>query len=308
MKCLRSGVLLVDKPAGMSSADLTNQLKRKHRFDKIGHGGTLDPFATGLLVVLLGEATKVARFMLEGDKGYEAVALLGAETDTGDHTGEVIRQCEQPELSLEQWMAHAGAFTGFIRQTPPAYSAVKVKGRPLYDYARKGEAVEAKSRDVQIKSFEILEASKERLRFRVLCSGGTYIRVLASDLARAAGTCAHLVELRRISSSSFRVNSALNLESALATPAEELPLFSIEAALSHLPRVVCKPEIAQRVRQGNLAALETLRSQLEKPGYFLLLEPVAEGKDAPVAVCNHHPLLQPSCTIERVFDPKLAQT
>ncbi len=303
----RSGILLIDKPPGISSAEVTNRLKKTFKFDRIGHGGTLDPFATGLLIVLIGEATKVARFLLEGEKEYEAVASLGSETDTGDLTGEVVSQSEVPAISLEEWRQHAKIWTGTIRQTPPAYSAIKIKGRPLYDYARKGEEVEIPSREVTIHFFEIDEATEQTLCFRVRCSGGTYIRALAADLAMTAGTSAHLSALRRTGSSAFRVENSLTLEAALALNSEELPLRPLGEALSHLPQVVCTETVAQRVRQGNLAAFDSLRAQLEKPGYFLLIEKTENG-GTPVAVCNHHPMMRPNCSIERVFDPRLLRT
>lgn len=297
----RSGILLVDKPAGITSAEALNQIKRQHRFARIGHGGTLDPFATGLLVVLIGEGTKIARFLLEGEKEYTAVASLGRETDTGDLTGEEVASSAPSTLTVTAWQELARRFTGRIQQTPPAYSAVKVKGKALYEYARKGQTVEVKSREVQVKEFTIEAAEEGSLRFRVRCSGGTYIRVLAADLARAAGGLAHLSVLRRTASSSFRVESALPLEQILATATEDLPLAGVAEGLSHLPQVSCDPGRALQVRQGNLAAFDSLRAQIEKPGYFLLLE---DGR-RPVAICNHHPMLMPFCTIERVFDPSM---
>lgn len=295
----RSGILLLDKPAGITSADALNRLKKKHRFSRIGHGGTLDPFATGLMVVLIGEATKIARFLLEGDKLYEAEAALGAETDTADHTGTVVSHSPAPDLSTQEWQKIADKFKGRIRQTPPVYSAIKVKGKALYEYARKGEEVEIKDREVTIRELEILGADKENLKFRVSCSGGTYIRVLAGDLAKAAGSLAHLKALRRTGSSAFRVTDAVSLDQALEIPTAELPLRSLTEGLAHLPQVNCHPDQALKVRQGNLAVFEGLRSQLEKPGYFLLLE----GGKA-VAICNHNPMLIPFCSIERVFDPR----
>lgn len=303
----RSGVLLVDKPAGITSAEVTNRLKKKFRFDRIGHGGTLDPFATGLLMVLVGEATKVARFLLEGEKEYEAEASLGSETDTGDHTGEVVNKCEVPEISLEEWQGFARNWTGTVRQTPPAYSAIKVKGKPLYEYARAGEDVEIPSREVTIKEFTILGASPEKLAFRVRCSGGTYVRALAADVAMAAGTCAHLSALRRTGSSSFRVSDAITLEAALALEADQLPLRPLEHALSHLPQLRVPAALALKIRQGNLGAFDFLQGQIEKPGYFLVLDDSGE-RPLPVAVCNHHPMMRPRCSIERVFDPNLSST
>jgi tRNA pseudouridine55 synthase len=295
-----NGVLLVDKPAGISSAEVTNRLKKKFRFDRIGHGGTLDPFATGLLIVLVGEGTKVARFLLEGDKEYEAVAALGKETDTGDLTGEVVNEGEDVAISLEEWRERAKAFTGTIRQTPPAYSAIKVKGRPLYDYARKGEEVEIKSREATVHELAIERADDKELHFRVRCSGGTYVRALAADLAMAAGTCAHLSALRRTGSSAFRVSDARTLDELLALEPAELPLRPLDEALAHLPRVACEGHVAEKVRHGNLAAFDFLRGKVEKPGFFLLLEQSA-SRAVPVAVCNHNPMMQPSWSIERVF-------
>ena len=303
----RSGVLLVDKPAGITSAELTNALKEKFGFIRIGHGGTLDPFATGLMVVLIGEATKIARFLLEGEKEYIAEAALGSETDTGDHTGEVVNKSEVPSISLDEWRAFAKAWTGVVRQTPPAYSAIKVKGKPLYEYARAGEEVEVPTREVTIRELEMQSADAMKFIFRVRCSGGTYVRALAADLAMAAGTCAHLSGLRRIGSSSFRVTDALPLSRLLEMPPEELPLRALEEALAHLPQVAVNGPMALKIRQGNLAAFEVLRAQIEKPGYFLVVDS-SGPKPLPVAVCNHHPMMRPSCTIERVFDPGVSRT
>ena len=298
----RSGVLLVDKPVGMSSADVTNKIKRAHRFARIGHGGTLDPFATGLMVVLLGEGTKIARFLLEGQKEYIADAQLGSETETGDPEGAVTETGPTLDWSVDQWSAVAKNLTGRITQIPPIYSAIKLQGRPLYDYARKGEAVEAKPREVYVKALEVLSATPNLLRFRVECSGGTYVRTLALDLARAAGTRAHLTALHRTGSSSFRVENAWPLARVLETPTAELPLLGLVEAVAHLPRVECDLATAQKIRQGNLAAFDRLKNLIEKPGYFLVLTR-ENGREIPVAIANHHPMLIPVCSIERVFDP-----
>lgn len=298
----RSGILLVDKPEGITSADALNQIKRKHPFPRVGHGGTLDPFATGLLVVLIGEATKVARFLLEGEKVYEAEAALGTETDTGDLTGTVVRSASVSPLTQAEWQKLADKFVGRTKQTPPAYSAVKFKGKALYEYARKGQQVEVKPREVQVKEFTVTGHTETSLKFHVSCSGGTYIRVLASDLAQAAGTAAHLRALRRTGSSSFRVEQAVSLAKLLETPTEEVPLCSLVEGLAHLPRVECNASQAEKVRQGNLAIFDSMKNAIEKPGYFLL----TEGGRA-VAICNHHPMIVPFCSIERVFDPRLLE-
>lgn len=299
-----SGVLLVDKPAGITSADVTNKLKKKFKFARIGHGGTLDPFATGLLVVLLGEATKAARFLLEGEKRYEAEASLGFETDTGDLTGQKALECSVPSLSLSQWAEAASKFVGFQKQTPPAYSAVKVKGKALYEYARKGETVEVKEREVQIRELKITETGSDFMRFNVACSGGTYIRVLAADICRSLGTCGHLKALRRTGSSSFRVADSASLEVLLNAEPENVKILGLRTALEHLPIVEVNAFEAGKIRQGNLAVFQGMRNRLEKPGYFLI---VMEGSGGPVAIGNHHPMIDPFCVLERVFDPRLSE-
>ncbi len=296
------GILLVDKPAGMSSAAVTNQLKKKFGIQRIGHGGTLDPFATGLLVVLIGEATKIARFMLEGDKEYEALARLGEETSTGDLDGEITLRCEPGTLSQAQWSELSQRFLGRQAQTPPIYSAIKYRGKPLYEYARQGQEVDIRSREIEIKSLDILDCGADFFRFRVRSSGGTYIRVLAADMAKAAGTCAHLRELRRIASSQFSIEKASTLEALLN--ADSLPLLPLEAGLAHLPRVEVDERQALKVRQGNLAVFDQIRSKLVTPGFFLIVG-VSEGVSRPIAVANHNPMMLPFCSIERVFDPSL---
>jgi tRNA pseudouridine55 synthase len=296
----RSGILLVDKPSGKTSAQVLNEIKKKLAIEKIGHGGTLDPFATGLLVVLLGEATKIARFLLEGEKTYLAEANLEFRTITGDLTGESVERSESAsKLEQQDWQELAKSFLGRSKQTPPAFSAVKVKGKALYEYARKGETVEVKEREIQISKFEILSAEEKQVRFLVTSSGGTYIRVLAEDLAAKAHLKAHLTALRRTQSSQFSVERALGLAEILQHTQESLPLIGISDGLSHLPRVQCDSAQAQKVRNGNLSVFDSLRPQLTFPGYFALEE---AGKL--VAICNHHPMMIPFCSIERVFDPK----
>ncbi len=292
---MKSGILLVDKPIGLSSAAVVAKIKRRFNLKKIGHGGTLDPFASGLLVLLIGEGTKIARFLLEGDKTYEAEAVLGTETNTGDHTGEVIeRGAVAPVESFQKTLPK---FVGTISQRPPQFSAIKKDGKPLYAYARAGETVEVAERNVEIRTLEILSLEEEKLRFRVTCSGGTYIRVLAQDWARAAGTRAHLTALRRLTSNDFSLGNALGLESLLESAS--LPLTSIEQALKHLPQLTCDGGLAQLLRNGNPRALTALASQWTFSEPFAL---AVEGSRA-VAILSKisH---QNAPVIERVFDPR----
>jgi tRNA pseudouridine55 synthase len=205
-----SGLLVVDKPAGISSTGVVNQIKRLTRPGKIGHTGTLDPFATGVLVLCFNQATKLAGYFLDQDKVYEGVMFLGHATDTQDLTGQVLRR--KPVASTpEEIEAAAVRFRGPIDQKPPAFSALKRDGEALYKKARRGEEVITEPRRVTIHSLEITEIELPRVHFRVHCSKGTYIRTLAHDWGAALGCGAHLEALRRTASGLFTIEQALLL-------------------------------------------------------------------------------------------------
>ncbi len=305
----RSGILLVDKPDGLSSAAVVAKVKRHLQSDKVGHGGTLDPFATGLLVVLLGEATKIARFLLEGSKSYEATAKLGEETDTGDLQGKITETLPAPKiLSLSQWEEISEQYLGKIQQVPPAYAAIKVQGKAAYEYAREGKPIELAAREVEIHDLEILEASDALLRFRVSCGGGTYIRSLARDMARSLGSFAHLTALRRTESNQFSIESAITLDALLASPPESTPLLPIQDALKHLPQVLCSAVEAEKIRQGNLGIFRLIEQRFQAQGYFLLLTENAKQEPRPLAIASAHPQMQDPFKLERVFDRSLLDT
>lgn len=288
----QSGILLVDKPKGLSSAAVVAKIKRQFRIDKIGHGGTLDPFATGLLVILIGEGTKIARFLLEGEKTYLASMQLGFETDTGDPTGEPIPGTENKSIpTLAAWQASLPQFVGDIMQKPPVYSALKRDGKALYQRAREGEVFTTEARPVHIGALEINELAESKMVFSVSCGGGTYIRSLAVDWARATGTSAHLWELRRLSTLGFTLQDAHTLEDILAMTPEALPVLGIEKALVHLPSVECSATAAQRIAQGNLLAA-ALAAPTEGAGFYLL-----RTSTQPVAILSY----QEHWQIERVF-------
>ena len=305
----RSGILLVDKPEGLSSAAVVAKIKRHLQSDKVGHGGTLDPFATGLLVVLLGEATKIARFLLEGSKSYEATAKLGEETDTGDLQGKITETLPAPKtFSLSQWEDVSEQYLGKIQQVPPAYAAIKVQGKAAYEYAREGKPIELAAREVEIHDLEILEASDALLRFRVSCGGGTYIRSLARDMARSLGSLAHLTALRRTESNQFSIDSAITLDALLASPPESAPLLPIQDALKHLPQVLCSAMEAEKIRQGNLSIFRLIEQRFQAQGYFLLLTENAKQEPRPLAIASAHPQMQDPFKLERVFDRSLLDT
>jgi tRNA pseudouridine55 synthase len=205
-------VLLADKPRGASSNGFLQSLRRLYRAEKGGHGGTLDPMATGLMVVCFGEATKFSSWLLESTKRYEGEITLGERTDSGDAEGRVIESAavpaDQPELTTL-----AASFIGPREQRPPMYSALKHEGRPLYDYARQGLTVDKPARRIVIQQLMLERIAPARLRFDVLCSTGTYVRVLAEELAATLGTVGHLSALRRTASGPFGIGEAATLES-----------------------------------------------------------------------------------------------
>ena len=210
---LLDGVLLLDKPEGLSSNHALQRAKRTLDARKAGHTGTLDPFATGLLICCFGRTTKIAGAMLDADKVYEATVLFGEETDSGDLTGNVVTRIEAFDgVGLEQLEAVLPAFRGEIEQIPPMYSALKRDGKPLYKYAREGIEVERAPRRVTIHNLQLLAFDGRQARLSVHCSKGTYIRTLAQDIGRALGCGAHLVALRRTAVGPFTIDSAVALD------------------------------------------------------------------------------------------------
>jgi len=208
---LTPSFLVFDKPAGVTSHDVVATVRSVTGVRRVGHTGTLDPFATGVLPLALGAATKLIRFLDESEKVYDATIQLGAATDTGDPTGQVIREAEVPELTAAMVEEVLAGFVGDRLQTPPAYSAVKVKGRRLYDYARKGEAVEAQPRPITIHSIRLTDLTEQTVRVLFVCSRGTYARVLADEIATALGTAGHLQALCRPRSGLFSLTDGLDM-------------------------------------------------------------------------------------------------
>lgn len=205
-----AGIYLVDKPAGPSSFRIVQQVRRALGVRKVGHAGTLDPFASGLLIVCAGRpATRMISRLMAGEKEYEAVLHLGTETDTLDPEGRVIAERPVPELSAGEIEACLAGFRGSQLQAPPAYSAVKHQGRPLYHYARRGISIAREPRPVMISKLEGRRIAGDRLAIKVSCSKGTYIRCLAADIGRSLGCGAHLGSLRRLRSGPFFVDNAL---------------------------------------------------------------------------------------------------
>ncbi len=238
------GLLLLDKPKGMTSHDVVDVVRSALGTRKVGHAGTLDPMATGVLVVGVGRATRLLRFLGDLPKRYEGTGRLGEETDTLDAEGEIVRTAAVTAGRAELERA-AAWLVGDSNQRPPAYSAVKVGGRKLYESARRGEAIEAPRRPIHVDAFEITRFEPPDFDFRIVCSGGTYVRVLVADLGTALSCGAHLTRLVRTAIGPFGLADAVPPEAV----AEPLPL---EAAVSHLPRVELDPEEARVASHGSI--------------------------------------------------------
>ncbi len=254
-----NGILLVDKPEGFSSAEIVRVVKKRLAVDKIGHIGTLDPFATGLLPLCLGTGTKVAQFLMAERKAYTGTIRLGIETDTLDATGAITRTAPVPPCRSEVLRALQQRFSGEYWQTPPMYSALKRHGIPLYKLARGGVEVEREARKVVIEEFTLVQVEEDMLSFSLSCSKGTYIRSLAADLGAALGCGAHLVTLRRTACGPFTVSEAIpfSLLSDRITR-DTLPILSSAQALRDYRAVSVSLETAERLRRGQQAALRDL--------------------------------------------------
>jgi len=249
------GVLLLDKPRGLSSNDALQKAKWLLRAEKAGHTGTLDPLATGVLPLCFGAATKFSQLHLDADKAYEAVAVLGEKTSTGDAEGEIIQRREVPAIAPDRLEALQRQFTGPLRQVPPMHSALKKDGKALYEYARAGQEVEREARDVVVHELSIAlaeDAGRPALRFTARVSKGTYIRTLGEDLGEALGCGAHLSFLRRTATGPFDVSQCVTLEAltAMDEAEREAALLPPEALLEGHTRVTLGTEDAGRFLSG----------------------------------------------------------
>jgi tRNA pseudouridine55 synthase len=240
-----NGVLVVDKPGGMTSADVVARAKRALRGAKIGHTGTLDPMATGVLPLVVNDGTKIAPFLLADDKEYEGELTLGVVTDTLDVEGTVLERRPVPAIDDRAIAAAFATWVGEHQQIPPQFSALRVGGERAYDLARQGKSVELAPRSIRIDACEVLSREGERVRFRVACSKGTYVRSLVRDVGEALGCGATLSALRRTRAGSFHIGHAVALDQVA-----EAPLVGLADALAHLPTLVLDAAETLAVSQG----------------------------------------------------------
>ena len=245
------GVLVVDKPGGMTSFDVVKRVRRWLKVKKVGHTGTLDPMATGVLPLCLGEATKIAGLLQADDKAYLAGVLLGVQTDTLDMDGQVLAEGDASNVSRAQVGVVLETLRGDQQQVPPVFSAIHTNGQRAYELARKGQQVDLPPRAVQIHTLELCSWSPPRLELQVDCSKGTYVRSLVRDLGLALGCGAALESLRRQRSGAFDLEQAVPLDQVRTRLADQtLPLVSMDHALAHLPLVEIDQAQARRLRQG----------------------------------------------------------
>ncbi|MCP4665904.1 MAG: tRNA pseudouridine(55) synthase TruB, partial [Deltaproteobacteria bacterium] len=270
------GILLIDKEEGQPSYGVVKEVKsalKGSQVGKVGHAGTLDPFATGLLIILLGQGTKISQWVMSQDKIYLATMRLGVETDTLDPTGQVVRTSVVPDLDPGFIREKSRSFIGPIEQVPPRFSAVKYKGTRAYKLARRGMAVDLKKRTVMVHSLSILSVNLPDVTMEIRCSSGTYVRSLAADLGRVLGPGGHLGSLRRLASGSFEVRNALKQSEIRAGggPALLDRVIFLRAALPQAPEIDVDRQTARKVRQGGRPDWNGLKKEqapaFEKEGH-----------------------------------------
>jgi tRNA pseudouridine55 synthase len=262
-------VLVVDKPSGITSFDVVRKVRRAARVRQVGHGGTLDPLASGVLPICLGEATKLAQFLLDADKAYEVTIRFGIETDTDDADGTVTARADASGVDEAAVLAALVGFRGRQRQVPPIYSALKREGRPLYAYARAGTPITAEAREVVVHAFELVRfVGPDEVVLAVHCSKGTYVRALARDLGRVLGVGAHVTVLRRTRSGPFTLAASLSLAEVvehLAAGGGGLPAVALSDALAHLEQRAVSDEVARDLRMGRKLPWQLVTGQPAHP-------------------------------------------
>ena len=274
-----NGIVIVDKPQGWTSQDVTARLRRVFNTRRIGHGGTLDPMATGVLPVFVGRATRGVEFFEHAEKTYETVLRLGITTDTEDITGTVLTE-QDAFVTGEMLEEVLEKFRGDIMQVPPMYSALKVNGQKLYDLARRGKEVERQPRPITIHELTLLGMEAEGIRLRVRCSKGTYIRTLCKDIGQALGCGGCMAELRRVAAGEYTAQEAVPLQELLETENPEQYLRPVDSMFRNYPQVTLSEKQETRCRNGNSFSVQmadgTYRAY-SREGEFLMLAKVESG-------------------------------
>jgi tRNA pseudouridine55 synthase len=277
MTLTRSGILLIDKPEGPSSAQVVHRVKNILHAKKVGHLGTLDPFASGLLLIGVNEGTKIADIFLGGVKSYRGVIALGVDTDTQDATGRIIMERPVPALNDAALRELERKFTGELEQVPPMFSALKQDGVRLYRLARQGKEVPRAPRRIRIDALRMAKLSDGELELQTTCSRGTYVRTLAADMGRELGCGGHLKTLRRIACDHLTIDAAIGVEELERRCASEAaPLLSLRAALAHLPAVTWQSRVLSRLRLGQQELLAQIARPRSCESMMSILDPRGE--------------------------------
>ena len=274
-----NGIVIIDKPAGWTSQDVVSKLRGVLRTRRIGHGGTLDPMATGVLPVFVGRATRGVEFFEHAEKTYEATLRFGLTTDTEDISGTVLEE-KEVSISEEEFLAVLPKFRGKIQQIPPMYSAIKVNGQKLYELARKGKEVERQSREIEIFRLECLEFSGNEARLLVHCSKGTYIRTLCKDIGAALGCGGCMAALRRVTAGEYGIDEAVSLETLIAAEDPQAYLRPVDTMFRNYPAYTLTANQEKRCRNGNAFSLslpEGTYRAYSQTGEFLMLAKVENG-------------------------------
>jgi tRNA pseudouridine55 synthase len=299
------GIILIDKEEGMTSFDVVKAIRRLLTVKKVGHAGTLDPFATGLLIVLLGQGTKLSNYLVAGDKVYQATMRLGVETDTQDLTGGVVKRCLVPEFEPEFIKKIAHKFVGEIEQVPPLFSAVNYRGKRAYELARKGIKMDLQKRRVEVHSLEITSIDLPDVTMKVTCSRGTYVRSLAADLGRELGPGAHLKSLRRFCSGLFSVKDALSLKKVEHLSRDRIvpeSIIPLHKALPDMRQAKVEGSMAQRIRNGHQPGCDEV-AMADLPRSFEGYMKLVEGEGL-VAIAKVHLSVKNKASLQimRVFN------
>ena len=274
-----NGIVIVDKPQGWTSQDVTARLRRVFGTRRIGHGGTLDPMATGVLPVFVGRATRAVEFFEHAEKAYETVLRLGITTDTEDISGTVLEE-KDVSVTRETLDTALAQFRGEIQQVPPMYSALKINGQKLCDLARKGKTVERQSRTITIHALDCLEFTGQTVRLRVRCSKGTYIRTLCKDIGEALGCGGCMEALRRIRAGAYTIEEAVPLETLLETEDPQSYLRPVDSMFTDFPAITLTEKQELRCRNGNSFTLQIANGTYRAyspTGEFLMLAKVQDN-------------------------------
>jgi tRNA pseudouridine55 synthase len=272
-----SGLLLIDKPEGPSSAQVVHRVKVLLGAKKVGHLGTLDPFASGLLLLGINEGTKIAELFLSAPKSYRGIMVLGVETDSQDATGATVRVRAVPAVGKVELRDLERQFSGDLQQVPPMFSALKKRGVPLYKLARQGKEVPREPRSIRVEELRLQKLGNDEIEIELTCSRGTYVRTLAADMGKSLGCGAHLKSLRRIACGHLTVDQAVTLdELERRGPGMTVPFLSFEKALGHLRAVTWENQLLSRLRLGQQEILQHLDKPVEGEKVARILDPRGE--------------------------------